>query len=143
MVGSSIGADIILNLATIVNVDKLVINMLDVNMAEDIFNSPAMILLKDKLKRHGFSKNKIKKIYDFISPDNLISKIKNKPKIKLLIFESKTDIFCTVEELKPVLVRLDKNKINYKLKTNKFLGHILGIYKNLIFNKAIVNFIKE
>jgi len=143
LVGSSLGADIALSLATITEVDKLVLNMLDVNMAQDIFDSSAMIILKTKLKKHGFTREKIRKIYDFISPEFLIEKIKNKKKIKILIFESKTDIFCTVEQLKPILSKLKRNNIHYRLKSNFIFGHILSIYKNLFFSKTIVKFIKE
>ena len=143
LVGSSIGSNIVIRIATKVEVDKLVLNMVDRTVAREIFDSSALRILKRKLIKHGFEKEKIDKIYRFISTEYIVNKIKNKNKLKILLFTSDTDIFCTTEELKPVIEEFKENNIDYKIKTNKFLGHILSIYTNLFFNKEIVNFIKE
>ena len=143
LIGSSLGSNIAIKLSTISEVDKVIVNMVDRTLAKEIFYSPALKKLKKKLQRHKFTLQKLDKIYDFVSTENNIHLIKNKKNIKFLIFESKTDIFCTLDELEPVLNKFKKNKIHYRLKINKFFGHILSIYKNLIFNKPIVNFIKE
>jgi esterase/lipase len=143
LVGSSIGSNIAIKLATIIDVDKVVLNMIDRTLAKEIFYSAALKILKKKLQKHRFSLEKLDQIYNFISIEDNIKLIKNKIKIKLLVFSSNTDIFCTTEDLKPVFKKLDKEKIHYSLEINRHLGHILGIYYNLIFNKKIVNFIKS
>lgn len=140
--GSSFGSNIALKLSTITKIDKLVLNMIDRDIAKVIFNSPAMVILKRKLKKHGFNLKTLDKIYKFISVDYNIKKIKNK-NIKILLFLSKKDIFCKLDRLEPILKQMDKLKLDYELKTHKFLGHILGIYKNLVFNKTIIDFIND
>jgi len=143
LIGSSFGSNIALKLSTKVNVDKIVLNMVDSDLAKVIFKSPALIILKKKLQKKGFTLKKLDKIYSFISAKNTILKIKNKKDLKILLFLSRNDIFCNIEESKPLIKKLNKSNINYKLKRNFIFGHILGIYKNLIFNKNIVNFIKN
>lgn len=142
LIGSSFGSNIALKLSTMIEVDKVVLNMLDKNFAQSIFESPALIILRKKLERKGFTLNKTNKIYKFISTDYIVPKIKNRKKIKFLIFLSKSDIFCAYNQFKPELKEFDRLKISYKIKINKWFGHIIGIYKNLIFSKRIVNFIK-
>jgi hypothetical protein len=105
-------------------------------------DSPAMTILKNKLEKQGLTLKKVKKIYQFISTDYLIKKIKNKNKIKVMIILSKNDIFCTYDELRTELNEFKKLKIKHTIKVNRFFGHILSIYKNLLFNKKIVDFIK-
>jgi hypothetical protein len=141
-VGSSFGSNIALKLSTMIDVDKVVLNMLDKNFAQSIFESPALIILRRKLLRHGFTLNKTNKIYKFISTDYIVPKIKNRKKVKFLIFLSKSDIFCTYDQFKPELKEFNRLKIHYKLKINKWFGHIVGIYWNLIFNKRIIEFVK-
>jgi len=143
LVGSSFGANLSVKLSTLVKVDKVVLNMPDRTLAREIFDSPALFLLKKRIENKGFKRKAIDKIYSFVSTEYLIHKIKNKIKIKFLIFSSTSDIFCTTHQFKPVLKKLNRNKIDYKLELNTFFGHVFGIYKNLWFNKKIVEFIKE
>jgi esterase/lipase len=142
LVGSSSGSNFALKLATMVRVDKLVLNMLDRNMASGIFTSPAMSLLRKRLEKQGVTLQNLDKIYAFMSTEYLVPTLK-KTNTELLIYLSKNDIFCTFDDFKPVISELDKFKINYKLKINRFLGHILSIYKNLFFSKNIVDFIRK
>jgi hypothetical protein len=143
LIGSSFGANIALKLSTMIEVDKVVLNMLDKNFAQSTFESPALMILKKKLENQGFTLKKLNQIYSFISTDYIVPKIKNRNKIKILIFLSKSDIFCTYDEFKPELKDFNKLKIHYQIKVNRFFGHIVGIYKNLFFNKRIVKFIRN
>ena len=88
LVGSSLGENISLKLSTMIEVDKVILNMMDKNFASSIFDTSPLFPLKRKLMKQGFTKQKIDKIYSFISTDYLIRKIKNKKKIKFLIFLS-------------------------------------------------------
>jgi hypothetical protein len=141
LIGSSFGANIALKLATMTKIDKVILNMIDKNIAQSIYHSSAMTILKNKLLRHGITQNKTDKIYGFISTEYLIDKIKNND-IKILLFLSKHDIFCTLEEFSPVLRKLDRSKFHHEVYINRFLGHILSIYKNVYDNQRIVDFIK-
>ncbi|MBD3253070.1 hypothetical protein GF386_05025 [Candidatus Pacearchaeota archaeon] len=139
--GSSFGSNIALKLSTMIIVDKLILNMMDRDIAKVIFTSPALVILRTKLIKKGFNLDKLDKIYEFLSLDYNIKKIKNK-KMKILIFLSKTDIFCRVDDFKSIFKKMDKMKLNYQLKINRFLGHIPGIYKN-IKNHKVIDFIED
>lgn len=142
LVGSSFGSNIALKLSTMISVEKVILNTLDKNFARSIFDSPAMTILKNKLEKQGLTLQKVEKIYHFISTDFLIKKIKNKNKIKIMIMLSKNDIFCTYNELRTELDEFKKLKIKHHISVNRFFGHIFSIYKNLFFNKKIIDFIK-
>jgi esterase/lipase len=141
LVGSSLGSNISLKLATMVRVDKIVLNMIDRSLAREIFTSPALAILKKRLEKQGVTLEKMEKIYSFISTEQILPVLK-KTNTQVLLYLSKNDIFCSLEEFKPVISRLEELQIKYKLRINRFLGHILSIYKNLFFNKEIINFIK-
>lgn len=143
LVGSSLGSNIALKLATLVKVDKIILNTIDRNIALEIFTSPALKKLKSFLTKKEFTYDNLEKIYKFISNKSNLKKIKNKDKIKLLIFISKRDIFCPKEQVMIVIDELNRLNIQYKLKECRFFGHVLCIYKNLFFNKKIIRFIKE
>lgn len=140
--GSSFGSTISLKLSTMIKVDKLIMNMVDRNLANVIFTSPALTILKQKLKMNGFTLKKLNKIYKPLSFDHSIKRLKNK-KIKIYLLISKTDIFCNAKRFVPVISLMDKLKLNYKVKTNQFFGHISSIHKNIAFEKSIKTFIKE
>lgn len=142
LVGSSLGSNISLKLATMVKVDKIVLNMIDKNLALEVFSSPAMSGLRKKLETKGVKYSDLDKIYSFISPQYSLPLL-GKTNTKLLIFLSKNDIFCTLDQFSPLIKKLDELKISYRLRINTFLGHILSIYKNLFFSGEIVKFVKE
>lgn len=142
LVGSSFGSNIALKISAVIPVERVVLNMIDRNLAKGIFNSPALRMLKYKLESQGITLKKLDKVYSFISTEYTIPKIKSK-KTKFLILLSKNDIFCTLGQFGPSIKQLNQYKVNYKLYINKLLGHILSIYKNIYFSKKIVNFIKD
>ena len=142
LIGSSSGSNFALKLATMIKVEKVVLNMLDRNMALGIFHSPALSILRKKLEKEGLNEQNLDKIYAFLSTEYIIPKLTN-TKAKILLFLSKNDIFCTLEEFKPVIKKLDSLGIDYRLNINKFLGHILSIYKNIYLSNKIERFIRE
>jgi len=142
LVGSSSGSNFALKLSTMIKVDKVVLNMLDRNMAKGIFTSPALSILRRKLEKEGLTLNNVDKIYAFLSTEYILKNLKGID-TKFLILLSKNDIFCTLEQFKPAIKQLDKLGINYKLKINYILGHILSIYRNLYLSREIVNFIRK
>jgi esterase/lipase len=142
LVGSSLGSNIALKLATMVRVDKLVLNMMDRSLAMEIFTSPAMKILKKRLEKQRLTLQKAELVYKFISAEQILPTLK-KTNTKILLYLSKNDIFCSLMQFQPVINRFNELKIDYTLKINRFLGHILSIYKNLFFNRGIIDFIKN
>jgi predicted esterase len=142
LVGSSLGSNIALKLASMVKVEKLILNMVDRTLAMEILTSPALGILKQRLENEGVLLKNLEGIYKFISTEAVLPIIA-KTDTKILLFISKNDIFCNSEQFSPILEQLKRLKINYELKVNTVLGHILSIYKNLYFDREIVKFIKE
>jgi esterase/lipase len=142
LVGSSLGSNISLKLASMVKVDKIIINMIDRSLALEILKSSAMSMLRKKLQKDGLKLENLHKIYSFMATEPLLDNIK-KTNAKILMFLSKNDIFCNLSEFQPVLKKMDKLNIDYELHINKCFGHILSIYKNLFLSRRIVRFIKE
>jgi esterase/lipase len=142
LVGSSLGSDISLALAKSTKVDKIVINMLDRNFVKPIFESPAFPHLRKYYEKHGITYKMMNKIYRFISPEYNINTKKEKD-VKMLILISKHDVFCTYDELKPLLKKFDAKGVKYELHINGWLGHVMGMYWNIKFSRRILNFIKK
>lgn len=140
--GSSLGSNISLKLATMVKVDKIVLNMLDRTLAIEILKSPALSGLRKKIQGEGLSLKNLEAIYEFISSEKQWEILK-KTKTKILLMISKNDIFCNEEEFQPILDKMNSLKLNYTLRVNTIFGHILSIYKNLYFSRKIVKFIRE
>lgn len=142
LVGSSFGSDLSLKLANSLKVDKIILNMMDRNIAICVFESPVLSLLKNSFMRQGIKLKELDKLYHFISPEYNISHIK-KSKVKILIIISKNDIFCNYEEIKPFLDILKKKRVRYTLHKHRFLGHVLSMFYNLSFPGRILRFIKN
>ena len=62
LVGSSFGSNIAFKLATMIKVEKVVLNMMDRDFANAIFKSPALGLLRKKLEYQGFTLSKLQKL---------------------------------------------------------------------------------
>lgn len=142
LVGSSLGSNISLKLASMVKVDKIVLNMIDRSLALEVLKSSAMSSLRKKLEKDGLDLENLHKIYSFMATEPLLPNIK-KTNAKILLLLSKNDIFCNLEEFKPVIKKMDELKIDYEVHINKLLGHILSLYKNLFLSRRIVRFIKN
>jgi len=140
--GSSFGSNIALKLATMTKIDKVILNTIDKNYVHAMMNSPALIVLRKKLLRAGFTIKKLDAIYKFISTDYLVPKIKNEEHVQLLICTSNTDIFCPHKEFEDEIRELDKRKISYELVRSRVIGHILSIYWNVYLNKKVRRFIE-
>lgn len=141
LVGSSLGSNISLKLASMVKVDKIVLNMIDRSLALEVLKSSAMAPLRKKLEKDGLKLQNLHKIYSFMAVEPLLPNIK-KTNAKILLLLSKNDIFCNLSEFQPVLDEMDKLKLDYEVHINKFLGHILSLYRNLFLSRRIIDFIK-
>jgi esterase/lipase len=141
-IGSSSGSNFALKLSTMVKLEKVVLNMIDKNMAQGIFESSALKSLRKKLEKKGITQQMVDKAYSFISTDYLLRDIQ-KSKSKYLVLLSKNDIFCPSKEFEPLLKLMDEKEVDYSLKKNNILGHILGIYWNIFVSKKIQKFILD
>lgn len=141
LVGSSLGSNIALKLASMVRVDKIVLNMLDRSLALEVLKSSAYSSLRNKLKKSGLKLENLHRIYSFMAVEPLLANVK-KTNAKILLLLSKNDIFCSLKEFKPVIEKMDKLRINYDIHINKIFGHLLSLYTNLFLSKRIVKFIK-
>lgn len=142
LVGSSLGSNIALKLASMIKVEKVVLNMIDRSLALEIMTSSALGILRKRLKNQGIRFEKLEKIYKFISTEEILPLIK-RTNVKILLLLSKNDIFCSLKQFKPVLEEIKDLNIDCKIKINYFLGHILSIYKNLYFNRKIIKFLNK
>lgn len=66
---------------------------------------------------------------------------KNLKKKDILIFLSKNDKIIPYHTGIKLLYLLNQDNIKYELVTNKFIGHYISGFKNIIFSNKIVNFL--
>jgi esterase/lipase len=142
LIGTSFGSDVALKLADSVKVDKVVLNMLDTNFALSSFESPVMSGLKRYYQRQGITLHQLDKLYHFISPEYNLGNLK-KYKPKMLIFAARNDIFCTYEELKPLIRKIEDKGVPVEFHLDRMGGHILNLVRHLWFPNRIVEFIRE
>ncbi len=126
LVGASFGSNAVLKLATLREVDKIVLNTFVGDFTKNLLTSKG---LNTVVRLHD-EKGLCDDPYEFISADKTLDGIKGNPEFYVTV--SKKDYFIPKENYENALKKLKSLPVRKKIYTERNLGHILTIYKHLL-----------